>query len=83
MKELLICTCSSLEHQMLFWYDKETRLFAIEVHLCTHRGFFKRLWIGLKYAFGYKCMYGNWDEFLFDKDEVKKLYDFLKNFIET
>lgn len=81
MKELLlICSCDSLEHQMFFWYDKEdgSELYT-EVHLTTWHNFFKRLWYGLKYAFGYKSRFGAWDEFIFSKKEQEKLYNFLNN----
>ncbi len=76
-KKFIICSCSSLEHQIMFWKD-ENELY-IEIHLSNRDNFFKRLWYGLKYAFGYKCRYGNWDEFLFDDINQKELYNYLKS----
>jgi len=78
-KDLFICSCSSLEHQMFFWYEEENKLLYTEVHLNTWHNFFKRLWYGLKYAFGYKCRFGAWDEFFFGKEEEKKLKKFLNS----
>ena len=79
MKEIFVCSCNSLEHQMLFWYEEEYNLFYTEVHLVTHRNFFNRLWRGLKYAFGHRSRFGEWDEFLFDTEDLRKLKEFLNN----
>lgn len=79
IKELFVCSCASLEHQMLFWYDEEDKLLYTEVHLITRHGFFKRLWYGLRYAFGRKSNFGAWDEFLFDASDIKKLQETLNN----
>lgn len=79
MKDIFICSCGSLEHQIYFWYDEEYKILYTEVHLTTHHGFFKRLWYGLKYAFGHKSNFGAWDEFLFETSGVKELKEFLNN----
>lgn len=50
----------------------------MEVQLHTCKNIFKRLWVALKYIFGYKCAYGTWDSFIFGKEEEIKLYEFLK-----
>jgi len=73
----LICECYSYEHQAIFWYDDEDKQLYATVHLITHKGFFKRLWIGIKYAFGYNCRFGNWDEFIFKPEDEQKLHDYL------
>ena len=52
-RQIMVCECHSLEHQVTFWYDEEDSLLYNEINLTTHRNFFKRLWYGLKYAFGY------------------------------
>ena len=79
-RKIFICSCGSMEHQMTFWYDAEDKILYTEVHLTTYHGFFKRLWYGLKYAFGYKCRFGAWDEFLFEtkeRDQLKQLLNSL------
>ncbi len=76
-KELFICECGSLEHQMMIWYDKEDDLLYTEVHLVTYHNFFKKFKYGLMYAFGRKCRFGAWDEFMFSKENVVKLQRFL------
>lgn len=70
---VLVCECGSLEHQLGFWYDKEDDLLYVYPKLHTYNGFFKRLWIGIKYAFGYKSRFGEFDEILLDKDVREKL----------
>lgn len=78
MKEIIICGCGSMEHQMMFWYDEKEKLLYTEVHLTTWHNFFRRLAYGIKYAFGYKSRFGAWDEFLFNEENEKQLYNFLK-----
>ena len=81
--KFFICSCGSLEHQMYFWYDREYNELYTEIHLITYRNFFKRLWRGLKYAFGYKSRHWAWDEFLFDDEQQKELFNFLKDNFKT
>ncbi len=79
MKQIFICSCSSLEHQIMFWHDKEFDYLCACPHLITHRGFFKRLWHGVRYALGYKSRYGAWDELMFNKKDEQALLDFLQS----
>ena len=78
-RKFFICECHSLEHQIIFWYDSEDKTLYCDPHLVTHRNFFKRLWVGLKYAFGYKSRYGSWDETMFKPEDLKRLKDYLNN----
>lgn len=93
--DVLLCDCGSNEHQMIIRYFEDTeevrvknllqREVFISVHLATHRNFFKRFWYGLKYAFGYKCKYGDWDEIVINKtnyDKLKSIIDFLDNKVD-
>jgi len=72
-----ICACYSFEHQVIFWWCEEDKMLYAHFHLHTRDCFFKKLWLGLKFAFGYKCKYGAWDEFIFDEENLKQLYEFL------
>ena len=76
-RQTLICECNSLEHQLSFWYDDEDNNLYCEPHLTTYRNFFKRLWVGLRYAFGYKSRYGQWDSTIFKKEDLVKLKSYL------
>ncbi len=77
-RKIYTCDCHSLEHQIAFWYDDEDQTLYIQPHLFTHQSFFKRLWVGIKYAFGYKSRFGEWDEILLNPDSQKDLYEWLK-----
>ena len=82
--EVMICDCHSMEHQAKFWHSKEiygngvVDELGISIHLTTHRNFFKRLWVGLRYAFGRSSNYGEWDYFIFKDKDVKVLKEFLE-----
>ena len=81
--EIMLCECSSMEHQAKFYYEKSENssyeMFGIIIHLYCGRGFFRRLKYGIKYIFGFKSRYGAWDDFLMSKYDRKKLYEFLKD----
>jgi hypothetical protein len=71
-QEILICDCGSREHQIVFEYDQEDSLIYCSIHLAD-QGFWKRLKLGLKYIFGYKCLYGHWENFVMTPEHVDKL----------
>ena len=68
---ILICECKSLEHQLVFTKD-EDNVYRY-VHLVPESSIFKRIWYAIKYIFGYRCQYGHFDEFIFNKDDCSKL----------
>lgn len=79
MEELfLICDCHSLEHQLLFWYDKDDNTLGVAVYL-NSRGFWSRLKYGIAYIFGHKSNYGAWEEMLISDDNLKTLKEYLNN----
>lgn len=74
---IFICECHSLEHQLTFWYDTEYNELYCEPHLVTYRNFLKRIYVGIRYIFGYKSRYGEWDSLIFKQNDVDKLRQFL------
>jgi len=76
-KEILRCSCHSKEHEIEFAYDDE--FFYAMIHL-TPLPFWKRLINGIKYVFGHRCIYGDFDEMIFTDIEVKKLLDLIHNY---
>ena len=79
--DVLICSCNSPEHQLLFTYDKEDCIVYVTCHL-NKFPFFKRIVHGLKYIFGHTSIYGDFDEFLLDsshKDKIMKVYECLND----
>ena len=59
-------------------HNNKTKDLIFTVHLNQYRNFFKRFWTGIKYIFGYKCKYGQWDCFELkhsDIPEFKRILD--------
>jgi hypothetical protein len=78
-REIIICQCHSCEHQLLISKDEYDvngyREVIIEPHLTTSHKFFRRLLVGFKYAFGYKCKYGSWDSMVITTENYQPLKD--------
>ena len=68
MEEKLIrCMCHSPEHQLIIDYDEEDNIAYIEYHL-RPLPFFQRIKHAVKYIFGHRSIYGDFDEVLVDKE---------------
>lgn len=82
-QETLICQCNSVEHQISFNWIEDKELEGevyMEIHLAK-LSFWDRLKHGVKYIFGYRCRYGDFDEVILKKNDVHKLekvVEFLK-----
>jgi len=78
-RDYLECSCGLANHTLRFsrthGMDDYDKLLVIDMYLGHYRGFWKHLWYGIKYAFGYKCPYGAFDEVLLEPDQVAKLKD--------
>lgn len=72
-RDIFICECNSLEHQCVYWLDKDTNILYVNIHLNNSKTFLQRLIYGIKYIFGYKSRFGAWDEFIFNNDDLEKL----------
>ncbi len=59
-----------------FDYDQ----LSFEVHLNPSYRFWKRLWMGLRFIFGYRSRYGEWDDFHVNVDTADKLITVLQKF---
>jgi hypothetical protein len=83
---VLVCDCNSTEHQILIYQEddlpngrKEVNLFF---NLITYNNIFKRIIAAIKYIFGCKSKYGQWDCIIVSKDNympLKKLVEFIEN----
>ena len=79
--DIIICACGSSEHQILINKDDEDHEVYLSIHLITYQNFFQRLWVGLKYAFGYRSRYGHWDSIILEKEhatQLQKVVDHLR-----
>lgn len=78
--QLFICKCDNVEHQLIFGYfdDEPNGDVYCSVHLRPETNIWKRIKNGLKYIFGHKSIYGNFDEFIFKKEDAHKLEEIVK-----
>lgn len=71
------CTCGASEHTLRFTYSEGDGMFPstlyTEIYLHNYKRFWKRLWYGIKYIFGYKCKYGAWDVWELRAEDVPRL----------
>lgn len=82
-KEVIVCDCFSIEHQLSFTYvygDDETDydVMNLEVHLISYDSFWKRLRAGIKYIFGHKSIYGEWDNFIVKREDCDKFISYFQ-----
>jgi hypothetical protein len=90
----LQCRCARLEHLAQFSYsykdwesstvdpDRLTAEMYLSVHLFSWHNILRRIWIAIKYIFGYRCRYGEWDCLLLSVMDVIKLRRFAEQFLE-
>lgn len=73
-REVLICQCESLEHQVTFSWLEDDKYGDVymEVHL-TPLSFWQRVVNGIKYIFGHRSKYGDFDDMIIKKEDVWKL----------
>lgn len=75
MKELdehIICGCYDVEHSIFFRTIEGDDDVYMSVHLAP-LPFFKRLVKGIKYIFGYRSKYGDFDEIIITRKDVGKV----------
>lgn len=75
VRKLFICKCENTEHQIIFSYiiDDNDREVYMDTYLSPEYNIFKRIWLAIKYIFGYTSKYGHFDEFIFKKEDAKEL----------
>ncbi len=71
-KELLTCVCSSIEHQIIIRYDEDEKEVYANIYL-SDLPIGKRILNAIKYIFGHKSKYGDFEEFIFDKRDIPAL----------
>jgi hypothetical protein len=72
-RHIFICSCYSLDHLIAFYYDREDFELHIQTRINPEYGFFKRIWLAIKYIFGYRSRFGEYDDFIFNPDDMEKL----------
>lgn len=69
------CDCGSDEHTLRFILDldeEDPRIYT-NVFLNQWHSWYKRVWIAIKYVFGYKCKYGHFDCFILKQADADKM----------
>ena len=81
--ELFICTCNDTEHQIIMSYFKDTEFPYVycSIHLVPERNILKRIRNAVRYIFGHRCAYGDFEEFIFkpeDAGRIQSIVDYLR-----
>ena len=77
----LECCCNSMEHILrLSYFADEPDYIYIEFYLNQYP-WYKRVWIAIKYIFGYRSKFGEFGEFIFTSEKAKEFKDFLAKFL--
>ena len=79
------CECSSIEHILRMTYFNDTSsddldFLYVEVHLKS-KPFFQRLWRGIRYIFGFRSRYGDFDEFCWSPETAKRFADHCQEYL--
>lgn len=70
---IMVCQCNSLEHQMATYLPEDENVVYVYIHLVPEYSIWKRIKNAVKYIFGYKSAYGEFDEFILTKDHIDDL----------
>lgn len=80
------CACGHTDHVIRFGYfpDDDLEYMRLYVHTQLPRErWYKRLWLGIRYIFGYQCKYGHWGETVLDSDGVNQLSLLISDYIRA
>lgn len=75
------CRCGSYEHTLRFVINKTDKEIYTSIFLNQWRSWWKRAWVAVRYLFGYKCTYGEWDHWALCLNDVERLRDMCNDFI--
>lgn len=82
-KEYFECSCGDMDHILRMCYFKdELDTMYVDVHL-RQKIWYRRLWQAIKYVFGHRSTFGDFDEFLWNKKEATRVRSLLDKFIEA
>jgi len=82
------CICDSEEHSMRVTYfvDEWNEIEEDEVFISLYladRGFWYRLWHGIKYICGHKSRYGDFQCITIRREDAERLRDLMNRYIES
>lgn len=76
--EFFECQCCSDEHTLKFTVDEEDGTIYTSVYLNDFYPWYYRIWIAIKYVFGYKSKFGAWDTTLLRTEDHPKMLELLE-----
>lgn len=79
--DLLVCKCGDISHQCHIGYNNDDGEVYLSVHLVREPNFFKRVAVALRYIFGARSIYGDFDEIVLsplDADKLQSVVNHLK-----
>ena len=75
------CGCHSAEDILNFVLCKEKNYKEIYLTIFLDNGpWWERLWLGLKYIFGYKCKYGHFNCWTMNEEDAQRLKKMIEDF---
>lgn len=74
----LECYCGNDNHLAKFQRDREYNELTLSVQLNQYRGFWKRVWVAIKYVLKIEPKYGHWDCLSIREVDVERLIQFLR-----
>lgn len=84
LDQIFICDCGDQDHSFALWGEKGSGEVSLSTHLSTHRGFLKRLILGVKYIFGFPTSkYGEYDNIILHYSDIEPLRDSLNKWLES
>jgi hypothetical protein len=81
----LDCACRDVSHlvRLSYWTDESPDYMNLYLHYYLEApNFFKRLWYGIRYIFGYRCRYGEFGEVLLEEIDALRLRTFLNGYVK-
>ena len=77
-RDVIICQCNSAEHQIIFNYletddPSDFDELSVEIHLTPVYGFFQRIRHAIKYVFGHRSRYGDFDNVIIDPKDCDRI----------
>lgn len=84
VRELFVCNCGDVEHQiiMLHYNDEKYPCVYCTIHLIPESNIFKRIRNAVRYIFGHRCAYGDFEEFIFNPEDADRLQGVVDNLRE-
>lgn len=83
-QEYLECSCYSPEHTLKFVFDDDPDFPSLYAYVfLSEEVWYRRLWKALKYAMGYKCRYGHFDEFIMKHDDCDRLMSLIQRYKDS